>query len=1284
MNPAQLLAIPLPKAGGGLAVYYSPRLRANGSLDDWPEWADWPATLAGLTISAQLENASGFIQNVPLGAPTTAPSSVVWEALFGNPANLDVYFYQFVDRTLQQVQSWSSSAAADLLEAFYKQLANSFPSAVPGAADIPATALNNVVAAGNEFRTYAASMRPDPSAVPSAPSTVERWGFHDIVGMAQSHPHLMRLLGLVTDHAVNIPANIGSGGSAGPPTRIRIVTDYNTVAAQREQIRVAMVLKDGAPAAANDGPFELTDDGWLQASEWRLSTLDHRAGLHQMVAWRKSLDPDSNALPLPPATGISVLLNDSANAAESRFDAMTARHRAVEQAVLALGVGDEVPLYRDDVVAGLRFDVLDLDKPGAGYLSLFERRPIPEADGSHYRFEGTSEVVTSVPDDEGWVVPTVTSEDAETAIRPPNNLNDAETQFYQPNANVRFSPLLFRWDGWSGAAPRPGNVIDNAGNVVPPDSNEPGTIPGIRQVGVNYMPVPATLPQLRYGHTYRLRARVVDIAGNSQPVSATAPRSAESANIVFGRTDPVSAPIPARVQDKPVPGHREALDTMVILSELGDSDGAIAEDTRTFYPPSANQGTLERHGVPGDGDDAASYNLLATRDALSVDDQTTSDPVSGERISGGNELQPAADYFPDPAASGTTFSGLPGSSGPVTSPIEGTWPNRRAASLEMVSGKAAPAVNPTGNISVRVFVPKAVVALVDVSMSLEDRTDFFLDGDASGVVQSALTAGRQWMASGRLPLRLVHATRLPLTLPVPLGLSATRPLLTDDDGVVLSPGLGSLEALISLDVKVDAHSTARATCLAKWTDPIDLGPGEAAPATTNIEGDAGTRTRVGEFGAIPVTYNDADGVVSGSDLVLQMRDAKAHDVFVTVEAFSRFSEFFTEQVEVDIDGANKPVEIKSQRLPRAGTVQEGISTGSVTVRTGAGTLVDPTDYTIDRDAGTITPVAGGALENASEARVNFVALPVSRLSTGLTPGDPSTPTISPARVVVPASRRPSLPELFEVIPSVARDIREQDGTIRIRHNGQVLRFFLERPWWTSGRNELFAAVLDGDTDNTLMGRDPIWNGSGIQAPMEEDEWRRAAERGTFDGLDVVGHEVRWDGAAEKWVADIEIAADFGYRPFVRPVVCRFQPDAIGGAHLSERVLVDPHRLGVQREVQIRPGQSSVAITVTGPDNDGTVLLGQTYRNEIDAYLQVAQPEVTDPDLTWMTLSDTTVRLQRIERGDGWTNWRTKLTFPDPNETYRLVLEETEPGRSETAFGLNSIQRTTVFVETVEL
>src|SRR5439155_14341808 len=72
---------------------------------------------------------------------------------------------------------------------------------------------------------------------------------------------------------------------------------------------------------------------------------------------------------------------------------------------------------------------------------------------------------------------------------------------------------VFGWDGWSLVAALPGPTITTGDRVervtTPPPPESPLTV----DVRVK----PGSLPRLRFGHTYRFRARLVDLAGNSVP-----------------------------------------------------------------------------------------------------------------------------------------------------------------------------------------------------------------------------------------------------------------------------------------------------------------------------------------------------------------------------------------------------------------------------------------------------------------------------------------------------------------------------------------------------------------------------------------------------------------------------------------------------------------------------------------------------------------------------------------------------------------------------------------------
>ena len=60
---------------------------------------------------------------------------------------------------------------------------------------------------------------------------------------------------------------------------------------------------------------------------------------------------------------------------------------------------------------------------------------------------------------------------------------------------------------------------------------------------VDYAAAPGTLPTLRFGHTYRFRARAVDLAGNSVPFTKSGPFTWATPEVTYRRFEPVPSPV---------------------------------------------------------------------------------------------------------------------------------------------------------------------------------------------------------------------------------------------------------------------------------------------------------------------------------------------------------------------------------------------------------------------------------------------------------------------------------------------------------------------------------------------------------------------------------------------------------------------------------------------------------------------------------------------------------------------------------------------------------------------
>ena len=87
------------------------------------------------------------------------------------------------------------------------------------------------------------------------------------------------------------------------------------------------------------------------------------------------------------------------------------------------------------------------------------------------------------------------------------------------------------WQGWSLSAPPPANPIGSVRRR--PPSRACSRLP---QCGGDGSGGPARLPRLRYGTSYQLRVRTVDLAGNS--LSVEEPTNCSTSYAIHGRPEP--------------------------------------------------------------------------------------------------------------------------------------------------------------------------------------------------------------------------------------------------------------------------------------------------------------------------------------------------------------------------------------------------------------------------------------------------------------------------------------------------------------------------------------------------------------------------------------------------------------------------------------------------------------------------------------------------------------------------------------------------------------------------
>ena len=343
------------------------------------------------------------------------------------------------------------------------------------------------------------------------------------------------------------------------------------------------------------------------------------------------------------------------------FRHLAARRRPLAQVQQAIQNNEEFeavlsgqqagPLTVRDLTRGYRLDIYS-DITGSWH-SLHRR------DGT-YRL-GHGSVVLTTHDEEGFTQLAVV-QPADDPNRPVDPVAEAPG-IPQPGTDLYLNERVARWNGWTLSAPRPGTPLNRS----PDPSARPDHDPTVGQsvttfaMTTSFTAHPGSLPTLRFGARYRMRARAADLAGHSVPLSAAAPDSvvapAGGELLPYFRYEPVPHPV---VVLRTPPAAGGSLAELVIRSFNSDPSLDATPtgdlDERHIAPPRAAVQLVEHHGMLDDPaghlrGDAATYQMIVARDQGQI-------PAVGHDL-----IEPAPQlaipYFPDPLARGAALTDLP-------------------------------------------------------------------------------------------------------------------------------------------------------------------------------------------------------------------------------------------------------------------------------------------------------------------------------------------------------------------------------------------------------------------------------------------------------------------------------------------------------------------------------------------------------------------------------------------------------------------------------------------------
>lgn len=1175
-----------------ISVYVSPRLDPEG-----------PTLPLGDFDLGTNDNYTAWVQNLIMGfefgppaAPTVVTGTLVnagdgaldptlWPQIF--PTTTPVRGYRYDSLSAKRLFSYPVAEIVGYLDELYGNLAVQNPTDFPGLGSQSPTldgfirtlgrirralpgleqttngnpsddAILNALGVAGDAQTQARALAfyrayrfynrravVGPAPENRQPPAIPDIDFHEMIALMGDYPVLLRKLGLVLDYEVSansvfppasfvraMPASAAGGAIAGTRPLTAYDLDFNTPTFFATPLN-GSDLNRGMLDLSDAARFPVTQ---VDVDGSALKTIELASNLTQLVERAPAQQNSQQSVASLRSAGFAVSRSDRATRLASSFPDQDALNTALESGDPT--AVEATPLFADDITRGYRLDV----QQGNVWRSLTARV------GNYTVGPNNNQLAIGPVQDEGYVKGESLSGEADV----PDDLYLHEH--------------VFSWDGWSLAARRPGRDISFEKDQGDPRFQEPRVqrepndpLAGF-DVSTDFRAAPGTLPRLRFGETYRFRARAVDLAGNSLPLSTPSSASFATEAISYLRYEPVQQPI---LVYRGIVTEGEAIEHLVIRSNRGQSVSSYVADPQVAvydYPttcerhvaaPKVTQAMAEAHGAFDNvwtSEDQASHQtsyLIALKEAGTFQDREVFDPGMGQYVQVQNielvstattpddkvDVWPAQrgdslatgqyvmhtgesvvlPYLPDPIAKGIALEDRAGGV-MYTRDYVGSWPDAEPFRLVVREGSEVdvePRIEVAGD-TLDVFLPKATIFELRYSSCL-DASDLALFAHFPKLAgnTAALTAAREcrhWMFTPQRNITLVHAVQRPLEDP--------EADLQQDD----TREQGQTWVTLLGDLLCHGRSSGQVDLRAHWVDPIDL-LSDDAPSTSRHE--AQLLSLLPEYGQ--------DSLQLGTSHQQDFGDTKHRNVVYQAIATTRYREYFPPEIYKD---TNNITAVEAVAEP--------------------GTLETP------------APV--------------FTKQSVSILSTA----------------------RPDVPRVLYAIPTFAWD-SNGDGSRKTRR-GNGLRVYLERPWFSSGEDELLGVTLlpPNGVEATSgrfvseWGSDPLRKNLAPQNRLAKGHFKNEAATGTNLSLpdipsatvDVVGFSVEFEPERQLWFADIELDGGDAYFPFLRLVLCRFQPESLDGLELSGIVATEWNQLTPDRTATVsRTNASTVRVALSGTTGD---------------------------------------------------------------------------------------------------
>ena len=999
----------------------------------------------------------------------------------------------------------------------------------------------------------------------------------------------------------------------------------------------------------------------------------------------------------------------------SNFQKMLIDNAKVDLKVKNLVLPEEI-LYSDDLVMAYRMDIAYEENPGKWY-SLHQRK----MNYSWFDEAGVEHPIENIEPDEGYV---------EMGIIEKENDKD----------NIYVPETLARWEGWSLSVGKPGLAInDSEEHTAKKATDRHDFLNASREIELKkykFDPtldfklnaqselVTGTLPRLRFGKSYRIRVRTVDMAGNSLQLGAESesPSETQCTNILYIRYEPLSSPIVLvgnRLRDG------EYLEQMVIRSnydvEVEKYENKFAPEgqdskglsLRYLLPPKNSQLMAETHEkfekAFSDPQKAKEiYKIITSHEGLYERNEDNTEKIYSED-------EAKIIYLPDPMAAGIAifvdsesddthdvefsprmFSYFskdeltPGLTDNINIPDD--WYNTQAIRIKLEEGNSGASWNGSKRIFT-VKLPKGQRIRLKISSFWREEDMKKLSavwqlvkseaGAKLSEIENIARSGQHWMITPSRTFELVHAVQQPVEEPALLRIVPER-------------DYNDTLALLNVRFNVHGQSTGNAELKASWTEPLDDG----------ISVEIKEKNFNDTIPEVDIYYHDKTvtiGVLKevkpglSSDR-LNLRDPK----WKTEPAAIRQFDIQPESVKI-----NNLYKVKAEKMADIHR-QKSVETSVGIVKTlqldmeesrlSLVKMLDVRNYPLEH-----------AFGNTRHRWVNYSVVATSRYTACFANVKKEKPEISFVResktgkVNILSTARPHIPEIDYVIPAFEWQKTSQGGVMTHIRKGGVLRVYLKRPWFSSGEEEKLAVVLPDSSGNTSLvttmvqspgysdiythwGADPLFVSElpARLSPLPGDfRYNPVVEKGlVYPGKEgmkatIAAYPVTFDKEKQLWYADIALNTSEMYFPFIKLALARYQQHSLRidntDVCLSNVVMAGMIQMVPERK-------TSVSLKTAGKDTVlGFKISGPTYSHRSSKFglreiikVTVMKTDSVNQQSAIMFENPVT----RLKNPDSWTfevgrnmkgdynfdiNENIKLPEPFSSGAFQVVVEEIELG-----------------------